>query len=438
MLNINNVKNNLREVGYLASDELAKSAALFEAAGKRASRSIPAMLLEGPAGAGKTTLAESFAKMVGAKLLFLQCFPGMGSDSFIAEPNVAAIIARDSQNSIKDGILVRSLKETTDGPSVVILDELDKASPEVDSFLLDYLNSGRVSNGKDTWTKGDGQIWVFITSNKERQLSDALINRCRKVYVPRPSKELFLDILGIDKTDDKVREGWEVIYDRFPDFSIRQGKSYLEDLKELGIKGHDMDVLSQYISEKDMADLAACNNKNTNEEDEEEEEEIDLSQYETGICGELSGYSSEEYEYLIDYIHQLGSDSKITIITKDNYDENYGNITNHPNVYFRMDDLDVLIDIAIDTSKYSHIFNSLMNSYRYDNGLALKLKKTMVVSKYFEDYSTSGVVEYFNKELNIHHLFIAEKMDDEYYKILSNKRDILNLLDEVHSRRRDN
>ena len=292
MLNINDVKNNLREVGCVASDELAKTVASFEAAGKRSSKNIPAMLLEGPAGAGKTALAEAFAKVVRAKLLFLQCFPGMGSDSFIAEPNISAIISRDSQNSIKDGILVRSLKETTDGPTVVVLDELDKASPEVDSFLLDYLNSGRVSNGKDIWTKGDGQIWVFITSNKERQLSDALVNRTRKVYVPRPSKELFLDILGIDKTKEEIRKGWEMIYNKFPDFSIRQAKSYLEDLKELGIEGHDSDVLSQYISEKDMADLnASASYNNTNDEDEEED--IDLSQYETGICGRLSPASQK-------------------------------------------------------------------------------------------------------------------------------------------------
>ena len=115
MIKIEEVKNNLKEVGYFASDKLAKSVALFEAAGRKVSNNIPAMLLEGPAGAGKTALAEAFASIVNAKLLFIQCYPGMGSDSFIAEPNISAIIKRDSQNSIKDSILVRSLKETTDG-----------------------------------------------------------------------------------------------------------------------------------------------------------------------------------------------------------------------------------------------------------------------------------------------------------------------------------
>lgn len=428
MLNINNTKNNLREVGYITTDELAKTVALFEVAGKRPSRNIPAMLLEGPAGAGKTALAEAFAKVVGAKLLFLQCFPGMGSDSFIAEPNVAAIISRDAQNSIKDGILVRSLKETTDGPTVVVLDELDKASPEVDSFLLDYLNSGRVSNGKDIWSKGDGQIWVFITSNKERQLSDALVNRTRKVYVPRPSKELFLDILGIDKTKEEIRKGWEMIYNKFPDFSIRQAKSYLEDLKELGIEGHDSDVLSQYISEKDMTDLR--NSYTNDEEYEDDEEELDLSQYDIGVVHTFSA-SNKYYQILIDYIHTLKSDAKISLHVIDNwYDRNDpSEASNCAHVSFRVYDFEVLLDLRLESI---NLVKDFIDKYQYHEGMKLKMKNEFIINSYFEKDSNIGVIEYYNPELDIHHLFVAEK-DNDNYVIFTNNDDFLSLFNNERS-----
>ena len=421
MLNINNIKNNLREVGYIASDELAKTVALFEVAGKRPSRNIPAMLLEGPAGAGKTALAEAFAKVVGAKLLFLQCFPGMGSDSFIAEPNVAAIISRDSQNSIKDGILVRSLKETTDGPTVVVLDELDKASPEVDSFLLDYLNSGRVSNGKDIWTKGDGNIWVFITSNKQRSLSDALVNRCRKVNIPRPSKELFLDILGIDDTNDEVRKGWEMIYDEFPNFSIRQGKSYIEDLRALGIERHDPDVLSQYISEEDMRHYNDNNDcYDTNAVD------VDLSQYEVGVVSQFCS-SDEYYSALIGYI-SIKSNSGISITTKDNWhDASNDCATNCAQVYFRINDFEVLLDLAMNNSE---LVKEFISSYQYHEGMKLKMKNNeFIVNTYFEN-GKIGVIEYYNPELNIRHLFVAEKDSDDGYIIFTNNDDFISLFTE--------
>lgn len=421
MLNINNVKNNLREVGYVASDELAKTVALFEVAGNRQSRNIPAMFLQGPAGAGKTALAEAFAKVVGAKLLFIQCFPGMGSDSFIAEPNISAIISRDGQNAIKDGILVRSLKETTDGPTVVVIDELDKASPEVDSFLLDYLNSGRVSNGKDVWTKGDGNIWVFITSNKQRSLSDALINRCRKVNIPRPSKELFLDILGIDITNDEVRKGWEMIYDEFPNFSIRQGKSYIEDLKALGVEGHDPDVLSQYISEEDMR------NYNDNNDDcyDNDIDGVDLSQYEVGVVSQFCS-SDEYYSALIGYI-SIKSNSGIYITTKDNWHDSNDCATNCAQVYFRINDFEVLLDLAMNNTE---LIKEFVSSYKYHEGMKLKIKNNeFIVNTYFENNKT-GVIEYYNPELDIRHLFVAEKDSDDGYIVFTNNDDFISLFTE--------
>lgn len=413
MLNINDVKNNLREVGYVASDKLAKSVALFEAAGRKVSNNIPAMLLEGPAGAGKTALAEAFATVVNAKLLFIQCYPGMGSDSFIAEPNISAIIKRDSQNSIKDGILVRSLKETTDGPTVVVIDELDKASPEVDAFLLDYLNSGRVSNGQDTWIKADGNIWVFITSNKQRALSDALVNRCRSVYVARPSKELFLDILG-----HKNDEGLAYIYDKCPTFSIRQAKQYLNDLKELGLDHHDPDVLSQYVNPAEIGI----------DEDTEEEVEEEV-EYRYGVCKSMH-VSSDAYKFFLKYI-SLNPKCDITLREGvDNYDE--------PCVYFIINSIDALIEMTLDIcfdNAYDMIsyFIENGNNYRNETGYPVDYYKLKISNKYVSSvYDKNDNMCVIQVHVNdVDHLFAAEKDGDDYV-VYTSSNDIKSFLYDVN------
>ena len=139
-------------------------------------------------------------------------------------------------------ILLQTLEQSHDGPVVLIIDELDKARPEVDSFLLDFLENGRLTTGTDTYEKGKYPIYTFITSNDKREIDEALINRCRKVDVPRPSKELFLEILGLPESHHL-----EYVYDKCPNFSIRQAKQYLEDLEILGVE-IDEDALSQYIN----------------------------------------------------------------------------------------------------------------------------------------------------------------------------------------------
>lgn len=237
----------LADKGYKANEKVSKIMELFRLEGlNNKKKKISAMLLEGNAGVGKTFLAETFAEMVDAKNLFLQCFPGMNSDNLMTEPNIPAILKNDSNNAINEGILIKSIKHSSIGPTVLILDEIDKCSPEVDSFLLDFLNSGRLTDGQHEWRKGNCPIWVFLTSNGDRNISDALRNRCRNLYIDRPSKKDFLEVLGVDEEDPIA-----LIYDKFPEFSIRQAKSYLRDLKVLE-KDFDIDVLSQYVNLSEM------------------------------------------------------------------------------------------------------------------------------------------------------------------------------------------
>ena len=249
---IQETQSRLKELGYFASEDLAKIVLLFEAAGKRDKKSIPTLLLQGKSGAGKTFLAETFSQMIGADEKFVQCFPRMGTENFQYDVNIEGVMKQDADSSIKAGILLQALQQSQESPVVLVIDELDKARPEVDSFLLDFLENGRLTTGTDTYEKGKFPIYTFITSNDKREIDEALINRSKRVEVPRPSKDLFLEILGLPEN-----HYLGYIYDKCPNFSIRQARQYIEDLEVLGTD-IDEEALSQYINldELDVMSLA--------------------------------------------------------------------------------------------------------------------------------------------------------------------------------------
>lgn len=243
---IQETQKRLKDNGYFASEQLAKKVRLFEAEGEKNEKSIPSLYLKGMSGAGKTYLAEVFAKMIGAEEKFVQCFSRMGNENFQLDVNVEGFIKQDADNLIKPGIILQAIEQSYKGPVVLTVDEIDKTRPESDSFLLDFLNKGRLSTGTDIYEKGPYPIYTIITSNDKREIDEALINRSRVVEVPRPSKELFLEILGLPENDPIA-----YVYNKCPDFSIRQAKKYLGDLEELGVE-YDEDALSQYINLDDL------------------------------------------------------------------------------------------------------------------------------------------------------------------------------------------
>ena len=199
-------------------------------------------MLKGKSGAGKTFLAETFSKMINADEKFVQCFPRMGTENFQYDVDIESVMKQNPDKAIKPGILLQALEKSKEKPVVLVIDELDKTRPDVDSFLLDFLENGRLTTGTDTYIKGEYPIYTFITSNDKREIDDALLNRSKIVEVDRPDKELFLEILGLPK-----EHYLGYFYDRCPDFSIRQAKQYLEDLEVLD-EDIDIDVLSQYVS----------------------------------------------------------------------------------------------------------------------------------------------------------------------------------------------
>ena len=232
----------LLSVGYVSTESLAKKVEAFERAANENTCVIPCMMLTGKPGAGKTFLAESFAKLDSERsFLFHQMKDGKSlSEELLGEPNIKAILVNDAENAYSEGILLQAIRKSHEGPVVLCLDEWDKSSCAADAFLLDFLNSGRVTDGKSVYTAKAGNIWVFLTSNDEREISDALRRRVRKVEVEKMSTKAFLTLLGLG-SDHILGK----IYEYAPAFTYAQAVAYLEDVnysKEL-----DIEMLSQYV-----------------------------------------------------------------------------------------------------------------------------------------------------------------------------------------------
>ena len=217
---------------------------------------IPCALLKGLPGAGKTSTAEAFALAVDASKFFYQCNPGTGFDQLIGQPNLGAVLRQDAAACIADGILIQAAKAAVAGEDVVlILDEIDKASPEVDAYLLDFLQSRRIhdSNMEELVVPSDVKFWVFLTSNDERELSDALMRRVRRITVDRPSRSTVASVLGIQE-DAALLDVWDLT----EKLAISQLRNYLEDGGDP--QDLDLDILSQYVD--DLPDLSTLGKEN--------------------------------------------------------------------------------------------------------------------------------------------------------------------------------
>ena len=234
----------LDKLGLILAPVIIKLLSAFYRQAEQGSM-IPAALLRGVPGAGKTSTAEAFALAVGATKFFYQCNPGTGMDQLIGQPNLAAVLRQDADNAISDGILIQAVKAAMEGQDVVlILDEIDKSSPEVDSYLLDFLQSRRIhdSNMEEIVVPSDVKFWVFLTSNAERDLSDALMRRVKKFNVERLGRSTVADVLGI-KESCALLDIWQSC----DNLAISQMQQYLQDGGDP--EDIDTDFLSQYIDD---------------------------------------------------------------------------------------------------------------------------------------------------------------------------------------------
>ena len=147
------VRDGLKEVNYLADDGIASVAFLADRLGKP-------VLVEGPAGTGKTQLAKSIAELTGARLIRLQCYEGLDESKALYEWNYKKQLLRiqadknsDSWSDVQDDIfseeflLTRPLLEAirADDPVVLLIDEVDRVEMETEALLLEILSEYQVS-----------------------------------------------------------------------------------------------------------------------------------------------------------------------------------------------------------------------------------------------------------------------------------------------------
>jgi len=149
------------------------------------SRTLSAMCLDGPPGTGKSFLAAYLANCLKARLLRFQVFPNCGAADLILD----TVVQGDGTRA--HGMLLQAITAAETGKVVLLLDEIDKADARVDSFLLNFLQDGEIMVPQlGLFSVKTENLLVIITKNDARELSGALLRRCRVAYVAWPSMEV--------------------------------------------------------------------------------------------------------------------------------------------------------------------------------------------------------------------------------------------------------
>jgi MoxR-like ATPase len=219
-LNVDQVKTALREAQYICSRSIATVVYLAQATQKP-------ILVEGPAGVGKTELSKAVAQSLQRPLIRLQCYEGLDESKALYEWEYAKqlLYTQMVKEKIDDVISgANSLSEAVDRiasqedaffserfiqprpllqaigaphPVVLLVDEVDKSDPEFEAFLLEVLSDFQISIPELGTRKAVNIPFVFLTSNDSRDMSDALKRRCIHLYIDYPERDLELEIVKL-------------------------------------------------------------------------------------------------------------------------------------------------------------------------------------------------------------------------------------------------
>lgn len=193
----------LRDGGYIANDGLSVSLFLSLA------KSRP-LFLEGEAGVGKTEIAKMLAVLLGRDLIRLQCYEGLDIAQAAYEWNYAQqlveiqmrrdAVAADDHLFMKKFLierpLLRALQPHPDGPPVLLIDELDRADEAFEAYLLELLSDWQITIPELGVIAATQPPIVIITSNRTREIHDALKRRCFYHWVDYPDAHLEMAILA--------------------------------------------------------------------------------------------------------------------------------------------------------------------------------------------------------------------------------------------------
>ncbi len=212
------VKGILERQSYIASTQIATIVYL-------AIQMQRPILIEGPAGVGKTELAKALSQALAVELVHLQCYEGLDETKAIYEweyakqllytqmlkekineltagtqdlnEAVERIVAVENAFFSKNFLVARPLLKaiTLGRPNVLLIDEIDKADPEFEAYLLEVLSNYQITIPELGTIEATSIPLVFLTSNNTRDLSDALKRRCLHLYIDFPSNELESEIV---------------------------------------------------------------------------------------------------------------------------------------------------------------------------------------------------------------------------------------------------
>lgn len=161
---------------------------------------IPSMLIFGEPGAGKTSFAKYLSTQLDAELIFAPCYDGVGVEQLVYNWDLGTLVDAmtdekvSGREAMKDGYLLQALKKSNDRKIVLLIDEIDKAKPSVDTFLLSYLQECFLNDPITGPIHGNkNNLVVIFTSNKRRELEDALDRRftmIREFHFPKRNELL--------------------------------------------------------------------------------------------------------------------------------------------------------------------------------------------------------------------------------------------------------